>query len=121
MTAAQTRIETQEDLADFATRADLAPLATKADLADFATRKDLRTEIAGVRADMKADFATRADLRAEIAEAETRLVKEIAGVESRLGKEITDVRADLRWIIRIGGGIFAVLLVLVWFAARSAF
>ncbi|MBC6437428.1 MAG: hypothetical protein GDA52_04665 [Rhodobacteraceae bacterium] len=138
---AKAKIQTKArhpEQADFATRADLTPLATKADLrAEIAgvkteiseAKAELGKEIAGVRSDMKDEIAgvkteiagVKEGLGKEIAGVETRLGKEIAGVESRLGKEITDVRADLRWIIRIGGGIFAVLLVVAWFAARSAF
>jgi ribosomal protein L29 len=93
-------LATKADFANFATKADLADLATKANLADLATKADLaavRTEIAGLRTELKTEIAElRTDLKTEIAELRTELKTEFA----ELKIEIAGIKVELlKWII----------------------
>ncbi|MBC6437434.1 MAG: hypothetical protein GDA52_04695 [Rhodobacteraceae bacterium] len=88
-------VDTQEGLADF---------ATKADLDDLATNADLRTEIAEVKAAMASlerrlrteNTEGRTELRTRISEVDIGMINKIGEMERRLRTENTEGRTELR-------------------------
>jgi uncharacterized protein YPO0396 len=78
---------------DVATKTDLELHSSLLKIQFNEVHNDLRTEISGVRAELKGDIA---DLRAENASLRTELKGDIADLRAELKGDIADLRAELK-------------------------